>query len=208
MRNHCVNVLRSEPRKAKNIKTLLEPYLNSAGELDFNKVIEMPKELKTSMRPLEKACENPKSTEKYLRGLEEKIKEKNLSDYGYETPEDWARDNWGPEFNCYDFHLDLGKNSAVFDTLCDPPLHIIAQIAQQENTTLLLTYAEPNDRKYGQLKVNSKGECEFKDFVEETIPEDFHNEFPATYPPENKKQHRANKSYKKPKGNNKGINIL
>lgn len=208
MRNHCVNILRSEPRKTKDIKKLLKPYLNSAGELDFGKVIEMPKELKTSMRPLERACENPKSTEKYLQGLEKKIREKNLSDYGYETPEDWARDNWGPEFNCYDFHLDREKNSAVFDTLSDPPLHVVAQIAQQEKTTMLLTYAEPGEGKYGQLRVNSKGECEFKDFIEETIPEDFHNEFPATYPPETKESPKVNKISRKPKEKNKGINIL
>lgn len=210
MQNHCVNILRLEPRNKDNIQEVLKKFVNDANKLDFNKIIEMPKDLSTSMRFLEKVCENPKSTQKQIQKLEKNLKARNLEDYGYETPEDWARENWGPECNCYNFHWDMEKNSATFDTLSDPPLHIIAQIAQATKQTLLLTYAEPGEGKYGQFKANANGECEFKDFIESTIPEEFHKEFPSTYPPKNNKEHKSPKIKKtnpKTKDKNKGINI-
>lgn len=199
MTNHCVNILRLEQKEKLEIKKVLKDFLNSSEELTFNKVIKMPPELSRSMKSLEKSYENPKFNEKYLKSLEKKIREKNLADWGYETPEDWARENWGPEFNCYDFHWDENKNSAVFDTVSDPPLHIVTQIALKTKKSFCLSYAEPGDGKYGQLIVDPDGNCEAKTYVEETIPEAFHNEFPSTYPPSpkekstNKTKRRSNR---------------
>jgi hypothetical protein len=195
MVNHCVNILRLEKRDKKNLKKVLKDFLNSGQELNFNKVIEMPADLRNSMRPLERACENPKSTTKYLKKLENEIRNQNLEDWGYETPEDWARENWGPEYNCYNFHWDEDKNSAVFDTATDPPLHVIAEIAQKTKQNFLLFYAEPGEKKYGELRVDLNGECSFQSYTEKTAPEEFHNEFPKDYPP-NSKEDQKNKTKK------------
>jgi hypothetical protein len=197
MVNHCVNILRLEKRNSKDIKLVLQPFLSDSGNLDFNKVIEMPSDLKRSMKPLEKACENPKSSIKYIKKLESKIKSKNLEDWGFETPEDWARENWGPEFNCYNFYWDTVKNSATFDTASDPPLHIICEIAQKTKQNLVLFYAEPGDRKYGELHIDAQGNSSLKDYSEETIPKEFHKEFPDTYPPQKNKRGKSKASVKK-----------
>lgn len=189
MGNHCVNILRAKinNKNSKDIKTILKDFLTNPNLLDFDKVIEMPKDLKISMRPLEKLCEethrSPKFLDKKIQWLETQIKEKNLKDYGYETPEDWALENWGCSCNCYDFHWDKDKNSAVFDTLEYPPLYIVAEIAKATKTSLSLFYAEPASQRFGEFTALGNGDCEHKDYVEETIPEEFHNEFPNEYPP-------------------------
>jgi hypothetical protein len=204
MQNNCVNILRLEPRNQGSIKEVLNQFLDSNYCLDFHKVIEIPKELKTSMRPLEIACEaphgDPKTFEKKIRKLEEKIREKNLEDYGFETPEEWAQENWGTDYNCFNFYWDEEKNCALFDTTNTPALHIVAEISQKIKKTLVLFYAEPSSQQYGELKVHPSGECNFKDYTESNTPLSFHNEFPSDYPP--KKTQKKTQEGKKAKKRN------
>jgi hypothetical protein len=203
MKNHCVNILRLQDRFAHDIETLLEKYLREDKSLDFNKVIEMPKELKESMKSLETACENPKIDDRKIFKLEKEIRDKNLEGYGFETPEEWADENWGTEFNCYDCHIDEEKNSLLFDTTGTPPLPVIQELAKQTKRPLLLIYAEPGEGIYGEMKVEKTGETTFKDYTEETIPPNFHKEFPSDYPPKNKtkpsEKNKTNQNKKKTK---------
>lgn len=190
MIKNCVNILRIKPRNKADMKGLLKKFLDTEGSLDFNKVIEMPEDLINSAKELQDVYKNPKSTLKYIKSVEKRIKSENLEDYGYETAEDWARENWGSEQNCYNFNWDAGNNSVVFDTAEDPPLHIIAQLAKNTKETLLLSYADPSNNKYGQIKVKPDGECEFKGYNESNAPKEFHEEFPKTYPPDSQKPHK------------------
>jgi len=209
MQNHCVNILRLQKRDSNQIETILQrfikdikdikgspqDYLMGIGNkkdkelqklhptsLDFHSILPMPKELRESMRPLEIACEDPKKTGKEIHQMDKKIRYENLRDFGYETPEDWAQENWGTEFNCYDFHKDKIKNSLVFDTSNTPPLPVIQELAKQTGKNLVLFYAEPGAGIYGEMKAFATGETEFRDYNEENIPQSFHKEFPNNYP--------------------------
>jgi hypothetical protein len=208
MNNHCVNILRfKDPKPGSNIENTFKDFLenyptdsksssdshNSIHDfasrfrdqkwLNFHKIIEMPKDLRNSMRPLEKACEDPKTTAKKIKYLEKCIRARNLEDYGYETPEDWADENWGTEFNSYEYFPDKQKNSLCFDTANTPPLPVIQKLAELTKTELTLSFAEPAAGIYGQMTAYPTGECEFKDFAPDKIPKEFQNEFPNSLPP-------------------------
>lgn len=163
--------------------------------LDFQSLIPMPDDLKKSWRALEEACEDPNKTEKEIDKLEEKIKSQNLRDYGYETPEQWAIENWGTEYNCYNYYIDKENNSLLFDTANTPPLPVVQELAKRTNQNLILFYCDPSSGIYGEMEALKTGEAIFRDYTEKTAPESFHNEFPKSFPPSKPS---------KPKNPNKG----
>jgi hypothetical protein len=195
MQNHCVNILRLKDRMSADISLIFKDFvkdskptpkdqiLGDGASLDFQSVIPMPHDLKVSWRPLEEACEDPKQTDKQLQNLEEAIKAQNLEDYGYETPEQWSLENWGTEYNCYDFHVDWANNSLLFDTANTPPLPIVQELAKKTSHNLMLFYCEPAMGIYGEMTAFKTGEALFKDYTEETTPKSFHKEFPKDFPP-------------------------
>jgi hypothetical protein len=234
MINHCVNILRLNQRNSKDFKALLSKHIKDAKDLDkdhlfrgdicldFHSILPMPKELRTSWRPLEVACEDPTKSDHEIDKLEVKIREENLNDFGFESPEDWAQENWGTEFNCYDFHFDPPHNSVIFDTANTPPLQIVIELAKELGEDLKLFFIEPGAGLYGEMVASKTGETQLIQYDEENIPKEFDEEFPQNFPEESRtnispKYHLPTKSdaskkeeagVKKPKSASKAKNNI
>ncbi|MDA7509960.1 hypothetical protein N8527_01700 [bacterium] len=114
MPNYCYNTLSASDEVLKQI-------VNEKGEIDFNKIVPMPKELEYTLSPSR------------VETREEKDKSKKLIDkYGSDNWYDWSCENWGTKWNgeTYEIHCD-GKGFIKFNTAWEYPDAFINSLSQK-----------------------------------------------------------------------------
>ena len=116
-------------------------------DLDFNKFIKMPQELK--------------ETKSEFGGTEEEQEERfkkyeaNIAKYGYATWYEWAIDNWDTKWNSgeVEYDYDVGDDTLFyrFSTAWSPPMKIFHKMAQMfPSLKFHATYRDEGDAFYGE----------------------------------------------------------
>lgn len=159
MPNHCSNNLYLE--SGKKISHIIKKYLDdeTTTELDFNKIIPMPKELRVTSSPATKD-ENLKA-----------IYKENMEKFGHETWYSWCVENWGTKWSGYDLML-IEDSCASFNTAWAPPIPVIRRLSQLTGETFVLDYVETGMDFIGRFVCGPDGEAdEYYDHIDEAPQE-------------------------------------
>lgn len=146
MPNWCINNLIVSVSDVNNINLLNEFYNNNkstdddGSELDFNKLIPIPKALENTSKPNNQNAE---------------LKEQ----YGFDNWYDWSIANWGTKWNLSDVtvHKEDNELHYHFDTAWSPPIPwATILIDKYPDLDLKLTYLEPAMDFGGYLEYKNK----------------------------------------------------
>jgi hypothetical protein len=147
MPNWCINNLIVSVSDVNNINLLNEFYNNNkstdndGSELDFNKLIPIPKALENTSKP-----NNSSNNE---------LKEQ----YGFDNWYDWSVANWGTKWNLSDVSVQKKDNEIHyhFDTAWSPPIPWATNLIDKyPDLDLKLTYLEPSMDFGGYLEYKNK----------------------------------------------------
>lgn len=116
MPNWCFNNLSITVKTNKQLEKVIQGITgNSEQELDFNRVIPMPEELRNTKSP-------NKENEQEM-----------IAKYGHADWYSWSCSNWGTKWNAssVDLNLDTPQHIHIrFDTAWSPPYPVISKIAE------------------------------------------------------------------------------
>jgi len=166
MPNDTYNVLYLEDTKDNiTLKEAIYDYLSFIHDektntvetnLDFDKIIKMPDDLKNLPARLGSVGEEE---------LREKYRQ-NAEKYGYSNWYEWAVANWGTKWNSYDGHLI--DTSLSFYTAWSPPLPVIKELSKLTGKVFVLDYVDKGGAYIGKYISGPDGdfdEC-FDNFSE------------------------------------------
>jgi hypothetical protein len=177
MPNHITNYLvifGTTPKTREILDTI-----NGNELIDFNKIIPMPKELRTVSSPARIISEsqyekemseyklklkNPTELDKLTgvtHGITEKMSNEYRQKFGADNWYDWSIVNWGTKWNSYDneYHESLPTNNDIFETRISfqtawsPPIPVILKLSQMfpENVFILKWYDEDIGHNTGRI---------------------------------------------------------
>ena len=141
MPNHTTNIL-TVPNYKGSLKKLLAPYTKD-DELDFEKIIPMPEELKIEA-----------SSSASLKPAQDE----NLKKFGFKDWYEWSIAKWGTKWDAYD--TNIRKDSVFFQTAWSPPVPVIKELSKLINKELRLIYSDEGGCFAGELKVYPDGKEE------------------------------------------------
>ena len=145
MPNWVLNVLQING-DAEEAKRFVEQAKSENRDLDFNRFIEVPKELIET-----KESFYPKSDPRH----EERIKERAMlkEKYGFEGWYDWCVENWGTKWNaCETEYMEPSESDKapyyIFQTAWDSPIPVILEMSRQFPT---LTFNLESEEESGEF---------------------------------------------------------
>lgn len=145
MPNHCANSVYLPVED--DAREVLKPYLtldDNEEILDFNKIVPMPSELLA-----ETTCYSKDEAE------DNRIKQSNLTKYGFRDWYSWRLANWDTKWNSYWMHFD--GNCVRFSTAWSPPTNVIKELAKLLKKPLRLTYTDEAYMFWGETLFDEKG---------------------------------------------------
>jgi len=159
MPNWVLNVL-AVKGDAEERNRFTEHAKSESKILDFNRFIEVPKEL------IETAESHyPKSDPRH----EERIKERAMlkEKYGFEGWYDWCVHNWGTKWNACEtevLHEDEKEFSYTFQTAWDSPIPVVLEMSRQfPSLTFSLESEEESGEFFYQKEFEAGAETFHKD---------------------------------------------
>jgi hypothetical protein len=147
MPNYCTNILTlNEPWK--NLEKIIGEFLDEEKNLDFDKIVPMPKGLVNKNLP------NPEDKSPQAEATRKK-RVTLLKKLGVKDWHQWAMIHWGTKWSPDGTHME--EPSLSFCTAWSPPIPAIIALAKKTKTSWTLEYAEMGNNFCGRLVAGPEG---------------------------------------------------
>lgn len=139
------NILRRSDDE--DLVPLLTNYIGDDGDLDFNKIVPMPEDLRKTKSPARIVTqeEYDKAASEAEPGAQlpitQEMYDEYMQKYGYADWYTWAIANWGTKWNAGNSAIDEDTPDVIsFDTADHPPQPVIQKLSDLLDVSLTLYY--------------------------------------------------------------------
>jgi hypothetical protein len=159
--NNSLTLIGSDESLDKLVENYVVKDDNNEIQLDFNKIVPMPVELKGTVSP------TPDD-------IDPELQKTLLEKYGVDNWYDWCVGNWGTKWNSSDTYSN--QYGISFTTAWSPPVPVIGKLAQLIGKDLRLTYIEEGMGFCGETIASADGSLVDNEYEIKDAPEDLLNE--------------------------------
>ena len=159
MPNHVTNVLTITGSDDQRVKELMDSLFDNEGNIDFDKFLPMPKELREVTSPVRIVSEEERNAEiaEYERkeaagelsmwesktfSLTLELRDEYIARFGADNWYDWAVENWGTKWGGYDGHRD-SDDECTFNSAWNTPFPAMVKLSKMHpDLVFTIKYAD------------------------------------------------------------------